>query len=517
MEKNNRGLVEFDKDSQINVVLSGAGSSLYKEIDLVNIFHDMKLRKRLFAWMLILCILIGVSAPLLMYQINPPILSVSSAITLDYDAIYLDEESTEEELLPVSDLTAPDGLPLDLNQITSAYVLQNALQVTPLSYDISVSQLRGKIIIQRNLTEESKRLQEIAARMISDKEGGAFQTLQSLELTYENRAIVTLTNGFGSEDDTNGILLPDNELKALLDNILSAYNNYMVMNYADQKLPDDEFTVIDTERMDILESLDSIRSAVSNLYEYCYNQPENIKETRSSVTGLSLNDILDTLELIKSVNVDYLYSYVYTNSLARDTQSMLTSYEFQLRTAEGQLASLEEQIKTVQEIIDTYKNDEIYVSMQDSDTSRTTQTTTDYYNNLILQQSENFDQLAEVNVLISDLNNKIVNLQNNQSSMVVNDVADELDETLALCKMVYKLITDHMTKIFGGYDYNSYVLHTAAYGKVPGFLASCMGNMVLGAIAGVAIACILWFLSGLVTEMKKTRGFMDEMEGKTDD
>ena len=94
---------------------------------------------------------------------------------------------------------------------------------------------------------------------------------------------------------------------------------------------------------------------------------------------------------------------------------------------------------------------------------------------------------------------------------------DELSVTYERCNMAYRMVVDHMQKIIAGYDYNSYVRHSAAYGKVPGMIASCLKNVLLGAVAGFFVAFVIWFLSGLVTEMKVTRGFADDKakEGNT--
>lgn len=75
-------------------------------------------------------------------------------------------------------------------------------------------------------------------------------------MKYENRFIVTLTNGFGDEDSRVKIELKDGELKLLLDRILTVYNEYLVRTYADVKLPDDAFSIIDTQELDVLDSLD---------------------------------------------------------------------------------------------------------------------------------------------------------------------------------------------------------------------------------------------------------------------
>ena len=502
----------FGKDSQINVVLSPDMNS-NGTIDLVNVFHNMNVRRRFFAWVLLLCMVMGVSAMLLVSQFTKPMATVSSLVTYDYDVI---EEETEQnkkvEPYPVTDLTAPDGKPLDLEQITSAYVLQQAIDMTPLSESITVEALRRNIQIQRNLTENSKRQQEVAAQMVTDKNNAAYTTVQNLQLVYENKVVVSLTNGFSADEESiSKTVLPDGELQALLNNILNAYNDFMVLTYANKKLPDDAFSVIDTQSMDFLESLDMMRSAVDKLYEYCENQPENIRMQRSVKTGLSLDDLMETLNTVRSVNVDYLYSYVYTNSLTRDSATILTNYLYQLRLATNNRDQIQDNIATTQAILDTYKNDEIYVSMQDSDTSRSTQTTTDYYNELVLAQAENYDKLADIEVQITDINGKIANLTNSTNTQVGIEINDELTNTLERCKQIYQMILDYMTEIFNGSASNMYAIHSTAYGKMPGFIQQNLKYVLIGLVLGAVLACGCWFMSGLITEMKRGKHF-DESE-----
>ena len=71
LETNNQMQIP-NKDSQINVVLT-PDINQGNTVDLVNVFHNMKLRKRFFAWVLLFCMLLGISASLLMYQINKPV------------------------------------------------------------------------------------------------------------------------------------------------------------------------------------------------------------------------------------------------------------------------------------------------------------------------------------------------------------------------------------------------------------------------------------------------------------
>lgn len=487
--------LNIDKDSQINVVVRNSDvqdDSITISLD--RIFHNMKLKKRIYAWVLVLCLVVGICAPLLLYQFTKTPYTVSSVVTLNYDV----------DGTPVSDLTAPDGADLDLNQITSSYVLQNALSEIELSYSVSVSNLRSNIKIERILTEDSRRQQEVASKMVEDNNSDAYTTVQSIELTYGNRFIVSLTNGFGGEDAKVKYELTESELQLLLDRVLDNYNDYLVMTYAYVKLPNDEIAAIDTDSLDIMESLDLLRMALTYLYDYCDEKANNIKAYRSWRTGMSLLNLMETLNLVKEVNVDYLYSYVHANSIVKDIDSMITSYQYQLRTAQTELDLINENIASTKTILEDYRNDEIYVSMQESDASRSTQTTTDYFNNLILQQAKNYSYIAELQVTISDLQDKINNLQagNNYNSNLQSTEA-ELENSVTACHNIYRMISEHMEEIFSSHFYNTYAKHSAALGEAQGFLAASSKNVLIGAVLGALAGCALWFISGLVPEFRR--------------
>lgn len=526
MENNERqdNKLMIDRDAQIQVVVNSTGEE-EDTIDLGRVFHTMKLKWRIYAWVLVLCLTVGACAPLVLYQFTKEPLTVSAVVTLkNYEL--LDPSITEEELeklgpddeipmVPVDELTAPDGTPLDLSQVSSSYVLQSALDGLTLSGDVALADIRSNLVVERILSEESRRKQEVAASMIEDKNSGAYQAVQELELKYENTFVVSLTNGFGEKK----VELPDGELRQLLERILSAYNDYLVTTYADQQLPDDEISVIDTEDIDILESLDQLRTAVQDLYDYCDDKTDQVKAYRSWRTGRSLTDWMETLETIRDVNVDYLYSYVYTNSIVRDKNTMITNYQYQLRDAQTQLDTVNENIDTVREILKQYKNDEIYVSMQESDAAKTTKTTTDYYNTLVLQQAKNYEEAEVLETKIADLQDKMASLnattaatEAEQSNLEEAD--SELKNAIETSHAVFTAISEHMEELMERPESMTYAEHSAALGKSENFLVASLKNILIGLAAGAVIACGLWFLSGLAPEFRHKKE--EEADGTGD-
>ena len=134
-------------------------------------------------------------------------------------------------------------------------------------------------------------------------------------MKYQPRFVVRLKNGFKESEDSRVVIeLTDEELHTLLNRILIAYNDYLVLTYANMKLPDDELSVISADSLDLLETLDLMRTASDNLYAYCEGQRESVRQYRSYRDGRSLEDWMLTIQTGREVSIDYLYSHVYTSS-----------------------------------------------------------------------------------------------------------------------------------------------------------------------------------------------------------
>ena len=531
-KENRKDILPTDPNRQIQLVVNRIGED-EATIDLGNVFHNMKIRKRLFAWVLVLCLTVGLCAPLLLYQISKPELTVSSVVMLRYEApvkVLKDDEwivPDDPEYEPVSDLSAPDGTDLDLNQITSAYVLQTALDGMTLSKPITVSSLRNGIRIRTVLTEDSQRIKEALAGLADAKNADAYKQLQSAEMKYQNRFVVSLTNGFKEEDDEEDRIaqeLKDEELKELLDRILTVYNDYLVRTYADITLPDDAISVIDVQELDVLDSLDQLRSGIDKLYDYCDEKTDSVKAYRSWKTGRSLEDWMETLKTFRNINVDYLYSMVSENAITRDKSTLLTGWKYMLREAQNQLDEVNARIEETKKLLAAYKNDEVIVSMQESDAAKSTKASTEYYNDLILQQAKDYEKVAELKTTIADYTDRITRMDEKTQIEVTEEVETELARSVESAKTLYEQISAHMEEVFESPLYKTYEDHSAPQGKLQNFLVASLKKMIIGAVAGVVIAFGFWFLAALLPEFsnnselkkKETRSLdcaRDDMNG----
>ncbi len=480
-------------NSNINLIVSKPDNQGDSTIDLALIFNFMSRKRRLFAWVMVLCVLVGICAPMLMYQFSKDTLTVTAAVTLRYDV----------EDQPVSGLIAPDGSPLDLTKITSSYVLQNALQGLTLARTPSLTDLSRNLKIERLLSDDSRRQQEVASRMVSDKSSGAYGQVQAIKLTYSGTFLVSLTNRFSAGNTK--YQLPDEEVRLILMSILDSYNDYLAVTYGDHRLPDDDISLIDVEHLDVMECLEQVQTCIEALQEYCESQSDAVRAYRSWQTGWTLQDLEARLDLVSQICVDYLYSYVNINNIVADRDTVKTGYEYRLRNTQSSLESVEGKIQSVAEILDTYKNDQISVSMQESGEMQTTQTTTDYYNRLVLEQIDNYEKEAGYQVTISNLNYRIQGLEAEIEEEALQEVRQEFDTVYAAAKAIVAQIRAHMEEVHASPFYLTYLEHTAAVGKTIGMVQAIGKKVAVGAVAGAVIGAALWFMSAVLQAVRSGR------------
>ena len=518
MEQNERILKQpGEAEAPIQLVLNDVQP---ESVRLSRVFWNMKQRRRLFAWILVLCILAGFCLPLILYPVIKQELTVASVVTLRYDVPKNADSNIlpeEAEYVPVTDLTAPDGGKLDLNQITSSYVLQTALDGMTLSQPITANNLRTNIRIQTVMTEESRRTQEALAGLAEIRNAGAYTGLTEAEILYENRFVVSLTNGFmeeGSENPFSKKELKPEELQLILDRVLFVYNDYLVRTYAGAQLPEDQFSVIDVQAMDLQDSLDRMRSGLKALEEYGKSQTAAVQGYRSWKTGKSLADWTETAATFRNICVEPLFSEAAANNVTAGRNTLLTEYRYLLRDAKTALQMVEGQIQETAKTLKSYKNDNIFITMQESDGSRSTSVTTEYYNRKMGEQAENYKKAAELRCTAADYERRVRRLESGEAAPVTDEMKAAAETALAEAKVLYAGMREHMEEVFRSALYTGYAEHSTPQGKERNFLVASLKKLILGTAAGAVIGFGIWFLAGLWEELRENREGPDRRRAK---
>jgi site-specific recombinase XerD len=215
---------------------------------------------------------------------------------------------------------------------------------------------------------------------------------------------------------------------------------------------------------------------------------------------------MEELQIARSVNVDYLYAYVSTNSIVRDRDATITNYRYQMRRVQTNLDALNENVETIRDILDNYQNDQIVVSGQEEDAARSISSTTDYYNRLIMEQANTYDKIARLEEQIADLQYKLDSLYAAEADGIGaeerQNIIAELSEALRVCRSVYAQIRELLEEIHESSLFTVFAEHTTPQGETANFLSAAAKKMLIGGIAGAVIACGIWLFSAFVEEFR---------------
>ena len=495
-------ITEPDKSQKVELILNHQKPSDDQGvIDLMNIFGNMKKLFRIYAWVMLLTFIAGLFVPYVMAMFKQDAENVSAVITFEYAG--------------AQDLKNPDGSSLDVGFLKSGYVVSEAIRNTHLVKDVSVNSVSQNITISRMLSEDTRQQLEVLEKINENsnsltKPEEYINVVNGVSYTYKTQYIVNLKNGFGSKDGP--VILSGTDMCSLLNNIIDQYELYFFNTYDTFVLPDNTMEDISIDDLDYIEWVDNINEIMSNLSVYCTSGARSqYDEYRSVVDGLSFKDINRMVNLIRNVRVDYLYSYIYYNSLAKDKDSLVTKLNYQKRTLEHSLNITNEKIKDGADLIVSYKNSNILINRQTVNENSETEdlkakSITDYYNNLILKQSNLYTEKSNTELKLDNLNDKIIGFtKGNITTSQRKKLDSEIVEVNIICRKLYDLAKSHAQEIKNSEAYkNSFITEINAFYNGGFFTTTNIKMILIGGVIGLFSGFVLWFGNAFITEMKET-------------
>ncbi|MCR5278539.1 MAG: hypothetical protein K6E19_03775 [Lachnospiraceae bacterium] len=503
-----------DDNRPIELHVKRDGAEDYQELDLVNVFVNMGKKKRIYAWLIVACMLLGLTIPLALGQLKGKIESVSTVITFLYPGA--DQEYAPGELAKITEDPTYEPAMIDVGELKSSYVLRNAVNQARLSTEIPLAAIEGNIRIERMLTEESRRSIEAAEKALeADKKN--FENAMQVLYEYSGKYAITLSNGFTTDPKgRHKVYLSDADMASLLNSIAGCYNEYFFKTYMRMEFPENKTDIIKDEKLDYIERLDEMVSFLESLSAYCIDETKGeYLLIPSKLDGLSLNDINDCIRLVRTSNVDYLYAYVFYNSVAKSNDNMVTRYEYLLRDLNNKLDAMNGEIANNESLITEYRNDEIIVNLSEQGTGQMSTAATDKYNQLILEQAGNYKERTEMQVDAENMADKLNGLKTRYSyAAEIKYVDDEVNALAEICEKLYKLTSDHAAEIMDSEAYrNSFMTHIdAQYTASSLFSPSMIKKMLIGMVAGAFAAFVLWGFDGLAIEFMRGRKQEEEKE-----
>lgn len=216
---------------------------------------------------------------------------------------------------------------------------------------------------------------------------------------YPTRFVVSLNY---SQTDLTG-----SQAASLLNTMLEKYSEYFLEIYGYNESVGSQLTSVDFENYDYLIALDMLSSDLTSLEAYIKDLDDNdTTDFRSEESGFSFSDLSDSANLIRTVDIDTLTSYVLNNGVINDKGSILSYYNYRINNLKRYNKIYEYRLEETINSIAAYQKDSIIV-YDGLDTGTSITNTTDIYDKLIQDKIQYQDTISANEQIISDLEERV--------------------------------------------------------------------------------------------------------------
>ena len=457
-------------------------------ISILNVFSILGKRFKIFGWLILSTLLLGLLVPTLIYSFKTKSEQAVSVLSLDYEDASIGKD--------------PEGNNLDITYLKSSYIINNALNNVTLSKKLSTAQVQNNIKITGILTDETKQQKEILEHLLEEKNNEYGKMIQQFSLKYRPQFIITIGNVFRS--DNGDIVLTADELQRLLSAVTEAYHDYFIETYQDRSLPNDYIGAINEDTLDYLETLDEISNSLNYLESYCNNRAASLPDFRTT-DGISFADLSKTIRTLRSTDIDYIYSYVSLNNIYKDKLVLKTYYEMQKRNAELDLAETISNIDTLKASIDNYKNGKVVVNTGDGGTPIEIPHTDAEYNRLVAELTEMNERKSALEETIAVLTDRLTKIDGQEATAEQKAKAQiYVNNALEDSKNLYSLVCKSSQELFESSAYKNRYMHTITTTKKEKF-SDNLKLFAFSSAAGLAVGLLVWVVDALIIEFRNVR------------
>ncbi len=351
---------------------------------------------------LVICGILGmILAAVLFFLVDPGKTTASALIQFSFDG--------------AADGAGPNGIKITADGLTSDEVIQEALQAEGLEGQYAVEDIRSSITVTGVYPEN------ITKQMTTYESLMDFTANRELSISEYHPTLyrVSLSNQFDKK-------ISQANLEGLLKNILEGFRNYFTNHYS--------YTFSPMENMeeylssyDYVQQLDIIEDWINE--EELYAQEMYEKEPLFLLNGKGFNDIYVQLENLINSDISRLSSTITMNALTRDTERLVTQYQFEIREQNIKLEKQETRLEHVDELLASYeKNEIIYLSTADSLT-KIDGNSSETYDALVQERKNVSDGITQIKSRIETYQLKLSDLLKNTARQTVQPVPENTMQT----------------------------------------------------------------------------------------
>lgn len=473
-----------DKDLQ-RIYLQVNQEEDEETIDLLNVAGRMGKKKKLFGYMLMLAVCIGVvlGAVIVGFKALTGNSSYANAvISFSYDGIDQGQD--------------PNGGALDVTKIKSTPIVSAALENLQMK-DVDVEDVRSAMKITGVMPDSVK--QEIAViNTVAEDAAEYYTNISDLDY-FPSQYVVRLNKIKG---------LKAEQTSELLNAILSAYRDYFLETYANTDVLSLSTNVINYEDYDYLQAADMLTNQIDLMQNYVDARAEEAGTFRANSTGLSFGDLSNSIETIRTLDLGNFISYVQSRNLTKDAAIRVDYYQYQIEQYNLKLQEVQAQLSNVEKSITDYEKDPVIV-MSNQDSVTTTEQKNTYYDELVKQKLELTEQIASINTSLNENYtrlNALADIVNGGSEEEIAHADTLLANLINTINSWGKLVQNTTEEYYNTSRFaDAYQVSVPAQYTSTDGLMSVAKTMILCTGVLVLLVVLLWCYDGLKDEIKAQR------------
>ncbi len=473
-----------DKDLQ-RIYLQVNQEEDEETIDLLNVAGRMGKKKKLFGYMLMLAVCIGVvlGAVIVGFKALTGNSSYANAvISFSYDGIDQGQD--------------PNGGALDVTKIKSTPIVSAALENLQMK-DVDVEDVRSAMKITGVMPDSVK--QEIAViNTVAEDAAEYYTNISDLDY-FPSQYVVRLNKIKG---------LKAEQTSELLNAILSAYRDYFLETYANTDVLSLSTNVINYEDYDYLQAADMLTNQIDLMQNYVDARAEEAGTFRANSTGLSFGDLSNSIETIRTLDLGNFISYVQSRNLTKDAAIRVDYYQYQIEQYNLKLQEVQAQLSNVEKSITDYEKDPVIV-MSNQDSVTTSEQKNAYYDELVKQKLELTEQIASINTSLNENYtrlNALADIVNGGSEEEIAHADTLLANLINTINSWGKLVQNTTEEYYNTSRFaDAYQVSVPAQYTSTDGLMSVAKTMILCTGVLVLLVVLLWCYDGLKDEIKAQR------------
>ena len=416
----------------------------------------------------------------------------------------------------------PNGNVFNANSIKAPDVIEAAL--TKLNHP-----LKELEIIRKNIKIEGLVPSDTIDRLTVYNgilETGTSGTIQAAEQILETSYYPTqFTVKFNYADTSYS----NAEAVEVFNTILECYRDYFFEKYGYNEALGSAVSTIGYTDYDYAEAVDLFNSTLSTLRSYVNAlSREDTTRFRSSVTGYTFADLSKSIEVIQSMDLDLISSYITVNNVTKDKAALIDYYKYRIDSLTRQKTVAEENLAVVTASIEAYEKDTVMIfgnGTENTDTQYSQGSET--YNNLFQKRINAQNEVSTITQQISFYTTRMNTLNSkpagnsDEKERVEADLAKINEKITALIEQINLTSDEYYNTVSFANAYN--ILVPASTSSVVRTLKDVIKDsiipiFVLEALLVAGYLCVV-LVSAMLDENKKKNGIIavSDNSEKTDD